>query len=502
MAERKGLPRPHSRNRIPRRSPRSGGLALKRFARLYAEIDATTRTSLKVAALARYFTEAPEPDRLWTIALFSGRRPKRAVPAPRLRDWAAERAGLPLWLVEETYPVVGDLAETLALLLPQPTGDEDEPLSHWINTLRDLPHLPEEQRRAQILAAWEVMDTPRRFLFNKLITGGFRVGVSQKLMTRALAQATQRDEAEIAHRLMGDWTPDTTTWHALIDAGNPAADTSRPYPFCLAHPLDGAPEQLGEPGQWHAEWKWDGIRGQLIRRGGTWHLWSRGEELISESFPEFARTVDFIPDGTVIDGEILAWATDAPLPFAALQKRIGRNGTVCRVLSTRCDSTSCDTPPTACRVCTLELGRSREFGSAFRTDRSGLRPARHRSHPDVRYPPHRQIRVVVISHSLPARNEWTHRRRRSVVCLRRGRSSGVGRALLPRAYSASHTRGSGCSAPTTRSPTSWLQPSCRGGNSRHNHFGGDIVAPPHRRQSSAEPEYRPRSRGTELQTGR
>lgn len=297
---------------------------MKRFARLFAEIDGTTRTLVKVAALAGYFREAPEADRLWTVALFSGRRPRRAVTATRLREWAAERAGLPLWLVEEAYPVVGDLAETVALILPPPETDEDESLSHWIVVLRDIAKAPEEEKKSTVLAAWAAMDTPRRFLFNKLITGGFRVGVSQKLMTRALAQATGIDEAELTHRLMGEWTPDTVSWHDLIEAEDPGIAESRPYPFCLAHALDDTPESLGDPAEWRAEWKWDGIRGQLILRADSWHLWSRGEDLISDAFPEFARAADFLPQGTVIDGEVLAWEDGGPMPFAALQKRLGR----------------------------------------------------------------------------------------------------------------------------------------------------------------------------------
>ena len=297
---------------------------MKRFARLFRAIDATTRTGAKVAALADYFTEAPEADRVWTIALFSGRRPRRAVTTTRLREWAAERAGLPLWLVEECYPIVGDLAETITLILPSASGGSDQSLSDWMAELMALAALPEEARKARILAAWDQLDRDERFLFNKLITGGFRIGVSQKLMTRALAQATDRDEAELAHRLMGDWTAQTTTWHQLIEAENSAADASRPYPFYLAYGLEEAPETLGDPADWHAEWKWDGIRGQLVIREGQYFLWSRGEELISATFPEFTRAPDFVPDGTVIDGEVLAWAEAAPLPFNALQKRIGR----------------------------------------------------------------------------------------------------------------------------------------------------------------------------------
>ena len=297
---------------------------MKRFAQLFRAIDSTTRTGEKVTALAAYFTEAPEDDRVWTIALFSGRRPRRAVTTTRLREWAAEQAGLPLWLVEEAYPVVGDLAETIALILPPAEGETDQSLSNWMDELTTLAQMPEENRKARILAAWDRLDSDERFLFNKLITGGFRIGVSQKLMTRALARATDRPEAELAHRLMGDWTAETTTWHRLIEAEDSTADASRPYPFYLAYGLEDAPESLGAPDDWHAEWKWDGIRGQLVIREGQYFLWSRGEELISATFPEFTRAPDFVPDGTVIDGEVLAWADEAPLPFNALQKRIGR----------------------------------------------------------------------------------------------------------------------------------------------------------------------------------
>ena len=297
---------------------------MKSFAALFARVDQTTQTSAKTAALAHYFRTAPNEDRLWTIALFSGRRPKRAVTTTALREWAADQAGLPLWLFEEAYPIVGDLAETIALILPPPTRESDAGLSHWITLLMSLQARDEAGRKSAVLEAWDQLDTTQRFLFNKLITGGFRIGISQKLMTRALSQATGKDEADLAHRLMGKWTPHSTTWQALIEADAPGADASRPYPFYLAHALDGEAQALGAPQDWHAEWKWDGIRGQLILREGQHFTWSRGEELITDRFPEFARARDFVPDGTVLDGEILAWADEAPLSFAQLQKRIGR----------------------------------------------------------------------------------------------------------------------------------------------------------------------------------
>ena len=297
---------------------------MKRFAALFQRLDQTTSTKAKVEALADYFREAPDEDRLWTIALLSGRRPKRGITTTDLRHWAAEIAGMPLWLFEECYPIVGDLAETIALFLHPPTTRSNLSLTGAIEETMALKAVEEDERKARITALWAGMETTERFLFNKLITGGFRVGVSQKLMTRALAAATGIEETVLAHRIMGDWTPATTNFEALILSEAEGQDLSKPYPFYLAYGLEDPPEALGAPEAWSAEWKWDGIRGQLIVRGGQHFLWSRGEELITDRFPEFAAAPDFVPDGTVLDGEVLPWRGDAPLPFAMLQTRIGR----------------------------------------------------------------------------------------------------------------------------------------------------------------------------------
>ena len=254
---------------------------MKRFAALFNAIDQSTKTTVKVAALADYFSAAPDDDRLWTIALFSGRRPKRAVTTTKLREWAAERAGIPLWLFEESYSIVGDLAETITLVLPPNPTQDDQSLSTWITALREIYTQDEEARKAFVLDAWTTLGGTERFIFNKLITGGFRVGVSQKLMTRALARATGKPEPELAHRLMGNWHPDDTTWHTLVEAEDASADASRPYPFYLAYGLEAEPQELGDPQDWRAEWKWDGIRGQLILRDGEYFVWSRGEELMT-----------------------------------------------------------------------------------------------------------------------------------------------------------------------------------------------------------------------------
>lgn len=296
---------------------------MNRFAALFTALDQTTKTNAKVAALAAYLADAPEDDRLWTIALLSGRRPKRGVTTTLLREWAAERAGVPLWLFEESYSVVGDLSETIALVSPPATGVSDRSLTDWLRVVAALGAMEASAKKAVVLEAWDSLGDVERFLFNKLITGGLRIGVSQKLMTRALSKATGIEEPVLAHRLMGDWSPETTTFDELILTDDGGAALSRPYPFYLAYQLDD-PDALGDPAEWRAEYKWDGIRGQLILRSGQHFLWSRGEELITDGFPEFATLTGSVSDDIVIDGEILAWTDGAPLPFNTLQRRIGR----------------------------------------------------------------------------------------------------------------------------------------------------------------------------------
>jgi DNA ligase 1 len=298
---------------------------MKRFAALYSELDGTTKTTEKVAALVRYFRETDPADAAWAVYFLTGRKPKQVVPAKQLRQWAAEAAAVPDWLFEECYHAVADLAETAALLVPAGAVTQDLPLHRWVvEKLLPLRTLPEDDRKRELLNAWAGFDTPQRFVWNKLITGAFRVGVSQQLVVKALAEVGACEPAAVSHRMMGDWQPTAHYYLQLIAQDIQDADPSRPYPFFLASPLDGPPAELGDIGDWQAEWKWDGIRAQLIRRGGQTFLWSRGEELVTDRYPEVRAAGDALPDGTVLDGELLPWSDGAARPFADLQKRIGR----------------------------------------------------------------------------------------------------------------------------------------------------------------------------------
>jgi DNA ligase-1 len=298
---------------------------MKEFSRLYTALDETTGTNEKVAALVEYFRSAPPADAAWAVHFLSGRRPKRLVSSGRLRAWAAEEAGIPTWLFEESYQAVGDLAETITLLLPAGGASSELPLSHWVEErLLRLRSEEDDVQREVMVRSWRELDSRERFVWNKLITGSFRVGASQRLVTRALAEMSGVPEGVVAHRLMGTWDPTPEFFQRLTAPDTSDADVSRPYPFFLAHPLEGEPATLGDAGDWFAEWKWDGIRAQLIRRAGRTFLWSRGEELLAGRFPEVEETGALLPDGTVIDGELLPWLDGAPLPFAQLQRRIGR----------------------------------------------------------------------------------------------------------------------------------------------------------------------------------
>jgi DNA ligase 1 len=314
---------------------------MKAFADLYTALDETNKTNEKVEALTRYFASAPPRDAAWALYFLSGRKIKQLIASRKLHQWALEASGISEWLFSESYDAVGDIAETMALLLPDPPnpGGSDRPLSEWVeNVLLPLKDATDDQQRETIFRAWSELNTRQRFVWHKLITGAFRVGVSQLLITRALAEVSGVDGAVIAHRLMGAWEPTPEYYAELIARETGDADISRPYPFFLAYALEEAPETLGAVEEWQAEWKWDGIRSQLIRRQGRTFLWSRGEELITERFPELAAIGDALPDGTVIDGEILPWRfSESPetsvMPFAQLQRRIGRKTLGKKILS-------------------------------------------------------------------------------------------------------------------------------------------------------------------------
>lgn len=311
---------------------------MKTFTELYTALDATNRTSEKLSLLKAYFQSTPPADAAWAVYFLSGNRLKRAVRMSDFRLWAGEACEYPEWMVSECYDHVGDLAETLALLLSsrsQRTASSaglqlSQLVEQKIIPLRELQPLEQKQ---SLVSLWGQMDHDACFVFNKLITGGFRVGVSQTLVHRALAEVADVAPAVMAHRLMGNWQPTAANYRALFESNVNHRDPAQPYPFCLAYPLECAPDavhtlenSLGPVDQWQIEWKWDGIRAQLIKRDGAIILWSRGEEIVSLQFPEIVQAAAHLPEGVVLDGELLAWDYEAErvMPFGQLQRRLGR----------------------------------------------------------------------------------------------------------------------------------------------------------------------------------
>ncbi|CAB1075933.1 ATP-dependent DNA ligase (EC LigC [Olavius algarvensis Delta 1 endosymbiont] len=298
---------------------------MKDFAGLYRRLDETTSTNRKIEAMVDYFRRVTDEDAIWAISFLIGRKPRRVIPTRKLMQWAAELADVPDWLFDASYEVVGDLAETITLLLPEASGYSDRSLHEWIeNYLLPLRDMEADSQRDRVLNAWHQMTGDQRFVYNKLITGGFRVGVSRRLVVRALERCSGIEAAVIFHRLMGEWPATRQTYRRLLSPDTRDADNSRPYPFYLAYPLEGNLAELGDLNRWQVEWKWDGIRGQVINRGRQVFIWSRGEELVTEKYPELREAAAQLPDGTVMDGEILAWKAGRPLPFSELQRRIGR----------------------------------------------------------------------------------------------------------------------------------------------------------------------------------
>jgi DNA ligase-1 len=304
---------------------------MREFAQLYAELDETTATNRKLEALQNYFEHTAPENAAWAVYFLAGGKPRQAVPTKLLREAAIAYAGLDEWLFEESHAAVGDTAETIAHILPAPKRHSDVGLAVWMEErIGPLRGADPGFIREKLFEYWDELTWRERFLFVKLIGGGFRVGVSKLLVTRALAAIAAVDAKLIAQRLMG-WTdgrvrPTAAGFLQLIAAQSEDEHKLRggqPYPFFLAHQLAGDPAELGLLSDWQVEWKYDGIRAQLVRRGGQNYLWSRGEDLITERFPELAGLT--LPDGTVVDGEVLIWTGgDAPAPFADLQKRIGR----------------------------------------------------------------------------------------------------------------------------------------------------------------------------------
>ena len=306
---------------------------MKNFAELINALESTNKTNAKIDAILNYLERAPDDDKLWFIALFTGKRPKRNVNTNYMKEWALEISQLPFWLFQESYSSVGDLGETISLILPPPNEKIEKTLSEWMTEIIELTTKTDTEKKEFVINSWNGMDYTERLIFNKLLGGSFRIGVSSKTLINSLTKFSGQEASTLMHSLMGKWQPAEVSFKELISAENINPDNSKPYPFCLAYPLEKELENLGNPEEWLIEYKWDGIRGQIIRRNDEVFIWSRGEELVTEQFPEITEAVKAMKGNFVIDGEILAVKDGNVLNFNELQKRLNRKTLTKKMLS-------------------------------------------------------------------------------------------------------------------------------------------------------------------------
>lgn len=310
---------------------------MQRFTKLVWQLDGTNKTNEKLEYLKKYFTETPAADAAWGLFFLAGNNFRRTVSPALMRTAAGEIAGLPPWLVEESYDAVGDLAETAALLIPETESEGSSMPLHELIREKYLPLLEvkeDEKKKSCLKEIWAGLGHEQRYVFNKLVTGGFRIGVSRTLVIRALAEVAEIPPSIMAHRLVGRWDPKEENYKNLFSHDYHDTKEVLAYPFFLASQLDRPFEELGPVSDWQAEWKWDGIRSQVIKRGEEIIVWSRGEDLVTGAFPDIKEIGALLPGGTAVDGEIVAWNKGEPYPFHYLQQRLGRKKVTQKMLET------------------------------------------------------------------------------------------------------------------------------------------------------------------------
>mgnify|MGYP000881320669 CR=1 FL=1 len=297
---------------------------MRAFATLINRLDSTNKTNQKLEAIQEFLKDGDDQDKLWFLALFTGKRPKRVLNTTLMRSWLLDLVNLPEWLFLESYASVGDLSETISLMLPAPSTYVDYSLSEWMEKILDLKNKTDDEKKAFVMQSWDSLPHIERFIFNKLLGGSFRVGISSQSLINAIASFYQLEPSAVSHSIMGEWTMENTSFDKLIQGEYSDSSLSKPYPFCLVHPIGSIEETLTDLSQWSAEYKWDGIRGQIIKRKGEVFIWSRGEELVSKQFPELLDAFLQWEGDFVLDGEILAWKDGQILNFSMLQKRLNR----------------------------------------------------------------------------------------------------------------------------------------------------------------------------------
>ena len=312
-------------------------MSLNKFAKLFFDLDSNNSNNKKIDLLINYFLSNSALNNSWTIFLLIGKSNKRFISGKSLREYYSIIYKLPIWLIDICHQKVGDSAEVISLLLSNKIDkkSKDISLNNLIkNKLPELLKISEEEKVEMIKYYWEIIPKENLLVFNKILTGSFRIGVSKGLVRKSLSKMLNMDESIISHRLMGQFIPSAKTYNFIISKKFHQKELGyKPYPFQLANPLDIQVKDLNLD-DYQFEWKYDGIRGQIVKRRKNITIWTRGEELVNNSFPELVNLISLINDDFVIDGEILIWNSkkDCPDDFGLLQKRIRRNSPSNKIL--------------------------------------------------------------------------------------------------------------------------------------------------------------------------
>ncbi|QDK34366.1 cisplatin damage response ATP-dependent DNA ligase [Sphingomonas sp. IC081] len=295
---------------------------MKRFAALLDALVYTRSRNAKLKLLADYLRDTPDPDRGWALAALTDGLDFPAVKSSTIRNLMTERVDPILWSLSRDY--VGDTAETASLLWPGPESAEDPPtVSEAVDTLSRMTRANVMTELPPLL---DRLDADQRYALLKLATGAMRIGISARLAKTAFAQAFDVAVEDVEEHWHGQQPPYAALFDWAAHGAQAPSTEDLPLfrPFMLAHPLEAAELDLSD---YAAEWKWDGIRVQVVRVNGETRVYSRSGDDISGSFPEIAQALHV---DAVLDGELLVRGSHqgreegGAASFNALQQRLGR----------------------------------------------------------------------------------------------------------------------------------------------------------------------------------
>jgi len=311
---------------------------MKAFADLWATLEGQLSEARSAQILARYLQQTSAEDAAWAIYLLCGKKPKKLLSARELVEYFLQTSGTPGWLFWESDDVVGDVNETIALLndtfmdetaSQQNRNENSHPqqnsLAFWMeNQLNTLAEVAQSQRPAFLGNCWQKLGYREAFIINRILTGTWKSNLPLKTIAQALSIVSGQEPMTLMHRLKADWLPNKVFYAKLIAEDQPTFQTEQKFSFGEFKPLEESSiESLGAVEDWWLAWQWEGLRVQCIRRADDCFLWSQNGELVTDRFPELHEMAQKLPEGTILEGVIVACSGQAPLPLADLQPRLG-----------------------------------------------------------------------------------------------------------------------------------------------------------------------------------